>query len=263
MSNSAPASTVTMSACGLNNSTFSGDGNTHGEYMTPGCNFTLSFTNAGNTRDGFSVSSAFAATSSTETASATLLRLTAYEQVQESFSYSISGGGAGYSAPVAHGHLPEDRELDHSYAHRDVDGQLARLQHGLVDACDSHGLGVDLQVGLRGRGLGHLISRGHGARHIHLPIRGVGPNDERVQRPVDRPGLRDRRWLVERGRHGLRDVQRDMVEVGRDRRPGDLLQLERGYQHGRAHGQQIHRHDRGVHERNTERQPDDAIFRDA
>ena len=60
--------------------------------MAAGSTFTLSFTNTGTSRDGFSVSGSFSATSTSYTASATPISVTAYEQEQNTFSVTINGG---------------------------------------------------------------------------------------------------------------------------------------------------------------------------
>ena len=69
MSNSAPGATVTVNGGYPSPNTFAADGNPH--KYNDGCRrtFTLSFSNSGNTRDGFNVSNAFSATSSSYTAS--------------------------------------------------------------------------------------------------------------------------------------------------------------------------------------------------
>ena len=92
LSNSAPSATVTINGGYPSPATFAADGNPHTITMVGGSPFTLSFSNSGNTRDGFSVSSAFSSTSSSYTASTTPISVTAYEQVQNTFSVSgVSG----------------------------------------------------------------------------------------------------------------------------------------------------------------------------
>jgi len=92
MSNSAPSTTVIVNGGNPNPNTFAADGSSHTITIFAGASFTLSFSNSGNTRDGFIVSSAFSATSSSYTASFNSISVTAYEQVQNTFSVTNSGG---------------------------------------------------------------------------------------------------------------------------------------------------------------------------
>jgi hypothetical protein len=97
MSNSAPSATVTVNGGYPSPSTFAADGSQHNITMVAGDSFTLSFSNSGDTRNGFIVSNAFSATSSQYTASTNPISVTAYEQVQNTFSVSFSGGSPGSS----------------------------------------------------------------------------------------------------------------------------------------------------------------------
>ena len=92
MSNSAPSATVTVNGGNPSPSTFAADGTSHNINMTAGASFTLSFSNAGNTRCGFAVLGSFSATSNPYVASGTPVAVTAYEQVQNTFSVTLSGG---------------------------------------------------------------------------------------------------------------------------------------------------------------------------
>lgn len=89
MSNSAPSATITVNGCSPSPSTFSSDGAVHDVTMNPSCSYTESFSNSGNSRDGFIVSSAFSATSPSESSCASgtcaELDLTAYEQLQNTY----------------------------------------------------------------------------------------------------------------------------------------------------------------------------------
>jgi Divergent InlB B-repeat domain len=94
MSNSAPGATVTINSCATGgNSTFLPDGNAHTypSFQTS-CNFTLSFSNSGTTRDGFSVASAFSATSGSYP-SGTPVSVTAYEQTQQAYEITANAQG--------------------------------------------------------------------------------------------------------------------------------------------------------------------------
>jgi hypothetical protein len=92
LSNSAPSAAVTINGGYASPATFAADGNPHFITMVGGSPFNLSFSNSGNIRDGFSVSSAFSSTSSSYTASTTPISVAAYEQVQNTFSVSgVSG----------------------------------------------------------------------------------------------------------------------------------------------------------------------------
>ncbi len=86
LSNSATSATVTIIGGNPSPATFAGDGSQHSITMDQGASFTLSFSNSGNTRNGFSVSSAFSATSSSYSTSTTPISVTAYEQVQNTFT---------------------------------------------------------------------------------------------------------------------------------------------------------------------------------
>ncbi|MGD0645371.1 MAG: hypothetical protein ABSA75_10745 [Candidatus Bathyarchaeia archaeon] len=101
MNNSAPAATVTITDTGTGTpspSTFPADGSVHNiNGMDQGDSFTLLFSNAGNSRDGFIVSNAFSATSSPNPASIVPLDVTAYEQVQNTFSTAFNDGNPGSS----------------------------------------------------------------------------------------------------------------------------------------------------------------------
>ena len=92
MSDSAPSATVTITGGNPSPSTFPANGVAKDITMTAGASFTLSFSNSGSTRDGFIVSSAFSATSSSYTASTTAISVTAYEQVQNTFSATFNDG---------------------------------------------------------------------------------------------------------------------------------------------------------------------------
>ena len=98
MSNSAPSAALTFTgSCGPSQLSFPSDGSVYKVAMVQTCPFTVQFTNAGNTRDGFIVSSAFSAVSPTETSCAfgtcPEIDLMAYEDVREDFAYSLTGGG--------------------------------------------------------------------------------------------------------------------------------------------------------------------------
>jgi hypothetical protein len=98
MTNSAPSSNVTVNGCYARPSMFLSDGEPHSISMLPSCSFTLSFSNAGTTRDGFSVSGSFNATSPTQsscgTGTCTPITLTAYEQLQNTYRAKPSIPGA-------------------------------------------------------------------------------------------------------------------------------------------------------------------------
>ena len=92
ISNSAPNATVTVNGGNAIPNTFAANGNSNSITMFAGASFTLSFSNSGNIRNGFIVTSAFSSTSSSYTASTTSLSVTAYNQVQNTFSVSgVSG----------------------------------------------------------------------------------------------------------------------------------------------------------------------------
>jgi len=92
MQNSAPIATVYVNGGAPSPTSFLADGNPHSITMVEGAPFNLSFTNSGNTRDGFSVSSAFSATSSQYTVNGGSVSLAAYEQVQNTFKATFSDG---------------------------------------------------------------------------------------------------------------------------------------------------------------------------
>lgn len=93
----ASSRTVTINGGNPSPSTFTADGASHSISMDAGASFTLSFSNSGSVRDGFSVSSAFSATSGSYTASSSAVSVTAYEQVQNTFSASGLTGSASAS----------------------------------------------------------------------------------------------------------------------------------------------------------------------
>ncbi len=98
MLNSAPIATVTINGGypnGNPTTTINADGTPNSISFVAGATFTLSFTNSGNTRDGFVVSNAFSATSSQYTANGNSVSATALEQVQNTFSATFSGGNPG------------------------------------------------------------------------------------------------------------------------------------------------------------------------
>ena len=92
LSNSAPAVQVVINGGYPQPNTLAADGTQYSIQMVAGAPFTLSFSNSGNTRDGFIVSNAFSATSVSYTASINSISVTAYEQVQNSFSTLFNGG---------------------------------------------------------------------------------------------------------------------------------------------------------------------------
>jgi len=89
MSNSAPSATVFVKGCYSAPTAFPSDGQTHLIVMIPSCALTLSFSNAGILRDGFSVSGNLSAslvvnpTCSSGTCPG--IALSAYEQLQNSY----------------------------------------------------------------------------------------------------------------------------------------------------------------------------------
>jgi hypothetical protein len=89
MSNSAPSATVAVKGCYSTPAAFSSDGTTHLIEMIPSCASTLSFANAGNLRDGFSVSGNLSAsivvTPACPSGTCPGVVLTAYEQLQNSY----------------------------------------------------------------------------------------------------------------------------------------------------------------------------------
>lgn len=92
LTNSAPSATVTLNGFNPSPTTFPADGNSYSITMAAGSTFNLSFTNAGSTRDGFAVSGSFSPTSSSFAASSTPISVTAYEQVQNTYSATFNGG---------------------------------------------------------------------------------------------------------------------------------------------------------------------------
>ncbi len=106
LSNSAPATQVIINGGYPQPNTLAADGTQYSIQMVAGASFTLSFSNSGNTRDGFSLSNAFSATSSSYTASINSISVTAYEQVQNSFSTTFNGG-----SPVGGDSLNFDRDV--------------------------------------------------------------------------------------------------------------------------------------------------------
>jgi hypothetical protein len=89
MSNSAPSANVSVNGCYSNPSTFPSDGEPHVISMIPSCKFTLSFSNEGDTRDGFSVSRSFTPASppqsSCSAGACSAISLTAYQQLQNTY----------------------------------------------------------------------------------------------------------------------------------------------------------------------------------
>ena len=93
MANGAPSATVVITDITnpTDSSNITADGTMQTVTMDGGDSFTLSFTNSGNSRDGFS-NSGFSETSVTYTASDTEIDVTAFEQVQNTFAVTgISG----------------------------------------------------------------------------------------------------------------------------------------------------------------------------
>ncbi len=95
LSDSAPSATVTVNGGNPAPNTFAADGTSHSVTMFSGSSFTLSFSNSGNTRNGFIVASDFSASSISYTASVTPVTVTGFEQVQNTFSVTFNGGNAG------------------------------------------------------------------------------------------------------------------------------------------------------------------------
>ncbi len=92
ISNSASSAVVTVSGGNAIPNTFAANGNSNSVTMFAGASFTLSFSNSGSIRNGFIVASAFSSTSSSYTASTTPISVTAYNQVQNTFSVpGVSG----------------------------------------------------------------------------------------------------------------------------------------------------------------------------
>jgi hypothetical protein len=92
----------TVNGCNPAPDSVTGDGSTNLVDMTPSCSFTISISNVGGTRYGFSVSGSFSTTSQVQTSCAGgtcgSIALTFYEQVDEQLSFQVTGG-SGYSAP--------------------------------------------------------------------------------------------------------------------------------------------------------------------
>ncbi len=101
MSNSAPSATVTINGGSPTPNIFAADGTSHSIIMFAGSQFTLSFSNSGNTRNGFIVASAFSASSISYTASVTPVTVTGFEQVQNTFSVTFIGDNAGSGDSLA------------------------------------------------------------------------------------------------------------------------------------------------------------------
>ena len=95
MSNSAPSATVTVNGGYPTPSTFPANGASQSITMVAGDTFNISFSNSGNTQDGFIVSSAFSATSTSYIASATSISVPSIEQVKNTFSTTFIGGNPG------------------------------------------------------------------------------------------------------------------------------------------------------------------------
>lgn len=89
MSNSAPGANVSVNGCYSTPSTFPSDGKPHLILVIPSCAFTVSFSNEGNTRNGFSVSGSFVPTSSPQSSCSAgtcpAIQLTAYHQLQNTY----------------------------------------------------------------------------------------------------------------------------------------------------------------------------------
>jgi hypothetical protein len=89
MSDFAPSANVTVNGCQSSPSTFPSDGKPHLIVMIPSCAFTLSYSNAGNVRNGFSVSGSFNDTSPPQSSCAAgtcpAIPLTAYQQLQNTY----------------------------------------------------------------------------------------------------------------------------------------------------------------------------------
>jgi hypothetical protein len=95
LSNSAPATQVIINGGYPQPNTLAADGTQYSIQMVAGASFNLSFVNSGNTRDGFNLTNAFSTSSSLYTASINSISVTAYEQVQNSFSTPFTGGNPG------------------------------------------------------------------------------------------------------------------------------------------------------------------------
>ncbi len=103
LNNLAPTATVTVNGGYPSPNSFAADGTPYNIMMIAGSSFTLSFSNSGNTRDGFNVANVFSSTSSPCTASTNSISLTGYEQVQNTFGVSFPNGNpnSGDSLPLA------------------------------------------------------------------------------------------------------------------------------------------------------------------
>ena len=86
----APTATFTISGCGASPATIAGDGPTsHAINVSPSCTFTITITNSGSTRYGFSISGSFSNTSPNEVSCASgtcgTITLTYYYQLENTF----------------------------------------------------------------------------------------------------------------------------------------------------------------------------------
>ena len=101
LSNSAPAAQVIINGGYPQPNTLAADGTQYSIQMVAGASFNLSFVNSGNTRDGFNVANAFSSSSSLYTVSINSISVTAYEQVQNTFSVSFNNGNPTSSDSLA------------------------------------------------------------------------------------------------------------------------------------------------------------------
>lgn len=108
MSNSAPSANVMVNGCLASPSTFPSDNKSHLITVISSCAFTLSFSNAGNVRNGFSASGSFKATSPPQSSCAAgtcpAILLTAYRQLQNTYWAKPAAPGAwdaGLTIPVS------------------------------------------------------------------------------------------------------------------------------------------------------------------
>ncbi len=89
MTNSAPSANVTVNGCSSSPSSFPSDGKPYPIVMLPSCAFTLSFSNSGDVRNGFSDSGSFTAISpqqsSCSTGTCSGIQLSAYQQLLNSY----------------------------------------------------------------------------------------------------------------------------------------------------------------------------------
>jgi hypothetical protein len=92
LNNAAPSATVNINGGYASPATFTADGTAKSITMAKGSSFTLSFTNSGSTRDGFSNAGSFSAISASYTASSTPISTAAFEQVQNTYSATFNGG---------------------------------------------------------------------------------------------------------------------------------------------------------------------------